>query len=446
MTQRRARAGERSDALIDLAEAAAQQVQHLRARDKGRRGVDGARERLLDLLRRQPRIEQPSDLADRQDVTLGVLPVAVGASRRLEQLLRLVIAQQVRTHACSTGQLAYPHGVPLDLHTDMSLEDHGMTVPHDMAAVTLDRFGGVETLTLTRLPVPEVGDGDVLIRVETAGVGSWDAVEREGAYDGLFGMPPTFPYVLGWDAAGTVAAVGAAVTRIRVGDPVYAATMPLPRGGCYADFVAVEQDNVAPLPDGLSIEEAGAMPWDALTALSGLDTLQLNANDTLLVLGASGGIGHLAVQLARHAGARVLAVASGQDGVELATRLGAEAVLDGRREDVVAAARAFAPAGLDAALLTVGGAVADRALTAVRAGGRAAVPNGVAPQPQAGPGVQLLDYDGARGPAATDRLNRLIAAGAIKVHLAAEFSLEQVADAHRMLQHHYLGKLVLRLH
>ena len=187
-----------------------------------------------------------------------------------------------------------------------------------------------------------------------------------------------------------------------MGDRVYAATMPLPRGGCSADFVVVEQDDVAPLPAELSIEEAGAMPWDFLTALSGLDVLQLSSNDTLLVLGASGGIGHLAVQLAQHVGARVLAAASGDDGVELATRLGAEAVVDGRREDVAAAARTFAPTGLNAALLTVGGAVADRALTTVRRGGRAAVPNGVVPQPQAGQGVQLFHYDGARGPA-TDR-------------------------------------------
>ena len=126
------------------------------------------------------------------------------------------------------------------------------------------------------------------------------------------------------------------------------------------------------------------MPVDAITALRGLDdTLGLKPGESLMIFGASGGIGHLAVQLAKRMGARVLAVASGDDGVALARRLGADAVVDGHKDDVAAAAREFAPDGLDAALLTAGGEAAEKALTALREGGRVAYPNGVEPEPQA---------------------------------------------------------------
>lgn len=314
-----------------------------------------------------------------------------------------------------------------------------------MRAAAIDRFGGVEELRVRELPVPTTGPGDVLIRVEAAGVGSWDAVEREGAYDGAFGVPSTFPYVLGWDGAGTVAAVGAEVGGHTPGDRVYAASMPMPRGGFYADYAVVAQDHVARLPRGLSVEQAAAMPWDALTALSGLDALASRPGQSVMVFGASGGIGHFAVQLALHRGARVLAVASGQDGVALASRLGAHAAVDGRREDVLAAARDFAPDGLDAALVTAGGDVADAAVSAVRDGGSVACPNGVAFEPPSRPAVPVLRYDGARDPDATRRLNSLVEAGALQVHVDRVFGLEQAAEAHRTLTGHYLGKLVLRV-
>ncbi len=314
-----------------------------------------------------------------------------------------------------------------------------------MNAVVIDRFGEVETLTHRRIPVPEVGDDDVLIRVEFAGVGSWDAVERAGEYDGAFGVPSSFPYVLGWDAAGTVAAIGRNVTRFAVGDRVYAATMPVPRGGFYAEYGAVEAEHVARVPERMSTEQAGAMAWDALTALSGLETLGLHAGETLMVFGASGGIGHMALQLARHKGVRVLAVASGDDGVALARRLGADAVVNGRQEDVLAAASEFAPGGLDAALVTAGGETAERSLRAVKDSGRIAWPNGVQPAIATSTSATLSYYDGDRSRAATGRLNAIIDASSFEVHLARTFPLERARDAHRALRDHYVGKLALRV-
>lgn len=329
------------------------------------------------------------------------------------------------------------------MHTTPTSTLGATTAQQDMNAAVLDRFGGVAELSLRRVAVPPVGDDDVLIRVEAAGVGSWDAVEREGEYDGAFGIASTFPYVLGWDAAGTVAAVGRSVTRFEIGDRVYAATMPVPRGGFYAEYGVVDAEYVAHVPERLSTEQAGAMAWDALTALSGLDLLDLRPDQKLMVFGASGGIGHMAVQLARHRGVRVLAVASGDDGVALALRLGADAVVDGRKDDILVAASTFAPGGLDAALVTVGGETTERALRAVKGSGRIAWPNGVLPVPATTPAATVSYYDGDRGRSATERLNAIIDASAFETHVARTFALDQVKDAHLALRDHYVGKLTL---
>ena len=314
-----------------------------------------------------------------------------------------------------------------------------------MRAAALDRFGGVENIHLTQLPVPQPGPDEVLLRIESAGVGVWDPYEREGEFAKMFGTKPAFPYVLGSDGAGTVAAVGAQVHRFKEGDHAYALALTNPKGGFYAEYAVVKADNVSHIPKQLSVEQAGVMPSDALTALRGLDEiLKLKEGESLMVFGAGGGIGHLAVQLAKRMGGRVFAVASGDDGVALAKRLGADAVVDGRKENVEAAIRAFAPNGLDAALITAGGEATDRALRAMKKNGRVAYPNGVMPEPKAPSGVKMQSYDVQPSPEQIQRLNRLIESGPFEVHVARTFSLEKAADAHRELDKHYLGKLALR--
>src|SRR5215510_13453981 len=262
-----------------------------------------------------------------------------------------------------------------------------------MRAAALDRFGGIETIQLKTLPVPEPGPDEVLLRVESAGVGVWDPWEREGEFAKIVGTKPTFPYVLGSDGAGTVAAVGDHVHRFKEGDHAYALALVNPKGGFYAEYAVVKAEQVSPIPKKLSVEQAGVMPSDALTALRGLEEiLKLKKGESLMVFGAGGGIGHLAVQLAKRMGARVFAVASGDDGVALVKRLGADAVVNGRKADVESAARAFAPDGLDAALVTAGGETVDRALHAMKKDGRVAYPNGVIPEPKAASGVKVQSY------------------------------------------------------
>jgi NADPH2:quinone reductase len=320
------------------------------------------------------------------------------------------------------------------------------TMQKTMQAAAINRFGGLDELSVRELPLPEIGPDEILIHVESAGVGVWDPFEREGGFVHLLGIEPKFPYVLGTDGAGTVADVDHRVTRFREGDRVYGMSVTNPKGGFYAEYTTIKADHASHIPDQLSTEEAGGLAADALTALQGLeDHLKLEKDESVMIFGASGGVGHLAVQLAKLMGARVLAVASGDDGVALARKLGADAVVNGRKQDVAEAARRFARDGLDAALLTAGGEAAEKALETLREGGRVAFPHGVRPEPQARPTLTIRSYNGRPNPEAIDKLNHLIEAGPFEVHIARVFSLDQIAEAHRTLQTHYLGKLALRI-
>jgi NADPH2:quinone reductase len=314
------------------------------------------------------------------------------------------------------------------------------SVPERMKAAAIDRFGGPEVIHMASLPVPQPGPREVLIRLDVAGIGVWDPYVREG---GLETKKTGFPRVIGNDGAGVVVAVGDQVTRFHVGARVYAFSMD---GGFYAEYVAVEEDNVAAIPPGVKPDEAGALGADGVTALRGLDDeLHLGTGETLLVFGASGGIGHIAVQLAKRMGARVLAIASGSDGVELVRRLGADEAADGRRDDLAQAARAFAPEGFDAALVLTSGRGLTDVLAAVKEGGRVAYPNGVEPEPEVPEGVEVHAYDGTPDRDAFDRLNALIGTAPFHVELGRTYRLDEASVAHREIEKHHLGKLALRV-
>jgi NADPH:quinone reductase len=315
------------------------------------------------------------------------------------------------------------------------------SIPEMMKAAAIDRFGGPEVIHTQSLPVPKPGANEVLIQLDTAGIGVWDPYAREGE---LATGERHFPRVIGNDGAGTVVAIGGRVTRFRVGERVYAYSMD---GGFYAEYVAVNEDNVAPVPPGVDPEEAGALGADGVTALRGLDDeLELKPGQRLMIFGASGGIGHIAVQLAKRIGAKVLAIASGADGVALVRRLGADAAIDGRSQDAAEAARAFAPHGLDAALVVAHGNGLPAALQTIKPGGRVAYPNGVDPEPRVPDGIESHAYDGIPGPDAFDRLNRLIGSDRFHVELGRIYRLEDAEAAHREIEKHHLGKLAFRVH
>jgi len=322
---------------------------------------------------------------------------------------------------------------------------HAMPVPRTMFAAAIDRFGDPDVITGHALPVPTLDGGEVLIAVDTADVGRWDADVRAGLY---VGRKPHFPLVLGFDGAGIVAAVGSRVRRLRVGDEVYSYNWQNPKGGFYAEYVAVPADKVAPIPRRLDLPHAGAIAITGLTALQGIDdALGLKKGETIIIHGASGGVGTLAVQFAKLRGARVFATASGKDGVELVREMGAHAVVDGKRIDIDDQARRFAPHGVDAVLALAGGDALERCLNVLRRGGRIAHPNGVEPAPKKRRGMTLVRYDGIAGIREFERLNTAVQAAKLKVPIAECYPLARAYEVHeRLAEGHVLGKLVLAVH
>jgi NADPH:quinone reductase-like Zn-dependent oxidoreductase len=314
------------------------------------------------------------------------------------------------------------------------------SIPKSMKAVVIDKFGGPQVLHVASRPVPEPAGHEILIRLRLAGVGVWDPWVREGGLGGK-----RFPLVLGTEGAGVVAARGAKVRRFKVGDRVYAYAFSNPKGGFYAEYAAVSENDAAAVPANLSLDEAGALAASGLTALLGLEKLGLDRKRTLMILGASGGVGHVALQLAKRLGARTLAVASRRDGVELARRLGANLAVDGHGAAVLEAVKDFAPGGLDAALAFANSEKLPAVLNGVKKGGRIAYPNGVDPEPQGPAGVKVYAYDGAASVEAFGRLNDMIARGPFRVAVSRTYRLEDAAQAHRDVLKHHLGKLGLRM-
>jgi NADPH:quinone reductase-like Zn-dependent oxidoreductase len=331
----------------------------------------------------------------------------------------------------------------MSIDTTQSKDKAGAAeIPKVMRAAAIDRFGGPEVLRIHEVPVSDVDRGEVLIELDTAGVGSWDAEMRAGWLpDG----PPRFPLVLGTDGSGKVVAMGSHVRRFRIGDPVYAYSFANSKGGFYAGYVSVAAEKVAPIPKGLTMREAGAIAATGLTALQGIDdALQIKPDESIAIVGASGGVGTLAVQFAKLRGARVLGVASGADGVDLVRKLGADAALDGRSPDMAHAIEDFAREGIDGVLALSGGETLDRVMESVKSGGRVAYPNGVEPEPRKRPGICVIPYDATPGVREFNHLAMALEAMNLIVPISAAFPLGNAADAHRRLeQGHVLGKIVL---
>ncbi|MER8182646.1 NADP-dependent oxidoreductase [Kitasatospora sp. NPDC094015] len=221
-----------------------------------------------------------------------------------------------------------------------------------MKAIAIRRYGGPEVVEYTELPDPKVGPDSVLVQVRAAGVNPVDWKIREGAMDGL--MDVHFPLIMGWDLAGVVLAVGGAVTEFAPGDEVIGyVRKDAVEHGTYAELVSAPVRTLARKPASLDWAQAGGLPLAGLTARQCLvGALDLRPGESVLIHGAAGGVGCLAVQLAVAIGARVIGTASERNHAFL-RGLGAEPVAYG--EGLVDRLRELAPAGLDAALDLVGG-------------------------------------------------------------------------------------------
>lgn len=313
-----------------------------------------------------------------------------------------------------------------------------------MKAAAIDRPGPPSVLTLHELPVPEPAPNEVLIALHSAGIGVWDADIRKGWWPS---GRPKFPLVLGTDGAGIVAAKGSRVRRFEIGERVWAYEFPNPKGGFYAEYVAVNADHVARVPRRLDLLQAGAVAT-VLTALQGTDdVLRLRRRETVLIFGATGAVGTMALQFAKRRGARVIGTATGRKASRLAESLGAEATFDARADDAAEQLRELVPEGLDAVLAFAGGKALDRCLDLVKRGGRVAYPNGVEPEPKARRrGFSTEGYDVEASPRSLARLERAVNEARLQVPIAAVFPLARAAQAHeRLEQGKVLGRIVLRI-
>jgi NADPH:quinone reductase-like Zn-dependent oxidoreductase len=305
-----------------------------------------------------------------------------------------------------------------------------------MRAAAFDKGGGPEVLSIHRLPVPTPNAGEVLIAVHGAGVAVWEAGFRQHPSDRMH-----FPVVLGGDGAGTVVAIGPDVQAFKVGDQVYGTA-----NGFYAEYVKARADRIAHIPKGVSLTEASVLAISGLSAIQGIDdVLQLKSGETLIIHGAAGAVGTLAIQLARLRGVRVLATASNDEGLALATKLGADMVVNGRTGDIAAAAQQFSPNGVDAVLGLAGGDALERCIDALRRNGHVAYLYGIEPIPRPRGAIRSMTlYNFIGGTDELNRLNKAVEAAKLRVPVAAEYSLAEAAQAHKRLEEgHLLGKLVL---
>jgi NADPH:quinone reductase-like Zn-dependent oxidoreductase len=313
-----------------------------------------------------------------------------------------------------------------------------------MRAAAIDRFGPPEVLTVHTLPVPQPGSGEVLIEVHAAGVGVWDAEIRK---DPSSVGHVRFPLVLGTDGAGIVAAKGARVHRFDIGQRVWAYEFLNPKGGFYAEYVAIDADNVGRTPAVLDLLHAGAAAVTGLTALQGIDEhLRVGPGETVLIFGASGAVGTLAVQFAKRRQANVVGTATGNRAATLVRELGADNVIDARSDDAVDRLRAAAPDGLDAVLALAGGDPLERCLDLLRPGGRVAYPNGVEPEPRRRRNVHITPYDAVAGPREFEELDHAVEEVQLRVPIEAVYPLERAAEAHaRVERGHVLGRVALQI-
>ncbi|MDT9696250.1 NADP-dependent oxidoreductase [Streptomyces sp. P17] len=293
-----------------------------------------------------------------------------------------------------------------------------------MKAISYSRYGGPEVLAHGEVADPKVGPDSVLVKVRAAAVNPVDWKCREGYLDGA--LQAVFPVVIGWDVSGVVVQPGVSVTEFAVGDEVigYVREDLLCRG-TFAEYVAAPVRTLARKPRNLSFEEAAGLPLVGLTAYQVLiKVLQVKRGETVLVHAAAGGVGSIAVQLARHVGARVIGTASAKNH-DFVRGLGGEPVEYG--EGLVERVRGLAPEGVDAVLDTVGGQALQASANVLSPEGRLVS--------IADP--EVFGYGGRYyfvRPDAEDllRLTELAEGGAVSVHVSETFPLERAADAYRL--------------
>jgi len=310
-----------------------------------------------------------------------------------------------------------------------------------MRAIRVERFGGPEVLAPVEVEPPSPISTEVLVEVHAAGVNPVDYKTRSGGGVAAWAGPP--PYVPGWDVAGVVVSSGYGATRLEPGDRVFG--MPrFPRAaGAYAEYVTAPSLQLAKIPQGLTFAQTAAMPLAALTAWQALvDAAAVSRGQVVLVHGASGGVGHLAVQIAAARAGTVIATAR-RESHEFLRELGAFELVDREAVPVAQAGQE-----VDVVVDLVGGADTSSALRTLRPGGvLLAIADGADEATHADAkrrGVRVLEPLVEPDGRGLDSIASLVEEGAVRVVVDSVFALEQAADAHRRLESGGVrGKVVL---
>ena len=311
-----------------------------------------------------------------------------------------------------------------------------------MRAIAENEFGG--PVTLMSLPIPEIGADEVLIRVRAAVVNPFDWKVADGALKDE--KEHRFPLILGFDAAGVVERVGAGVTRLFEGDEVYGyLSKPVMGEGTYAEYVAAPAAIVARKPEAVGFANAAALPMPGLTAMDLVDAVDPGKGETVLIVGATGGVGTYVVQLATRRGARVIATAR-QANEAFVRELGAAETIDHTREDLVGSVLVAHPDGIEAVVDVVSDREAlGRIAGLVKRGGRVASSVYAANSGNlARRGIEATNVGARPDARRLAELARLVDAGELSVRLERAFPLERASEALEASRTgHVRGKLVL---
>ena len=313
-----------------------------------------------------------------------------------------------------------------------------------MRAIAEETFGG--PIALMNLPTPEIGAGEVLIRVRAAGVNPFDWKVADGELKDQ--MKHRFPLILGFDAAGVIERVGADVTALAEGDEVYGYLFkPVIGDGAYTEYVAAPATIVARKPVTVGFAEAAALPTPGLAAMDLVDAADIREGETILIVGATGGVGSYATQLAARRGARVIATAR-RTNESLVRELGAAETIDHTTEDLVDTVRMAHPDGIEAVIDVVSDReTLGRVSTIVNEGGRlASSVYAVDVDELAKRGIVGTNVSMQPGARRLGELSRMVDAGELAVRLDRTFPLESAPEALEQRRiGHVRGKIVLLL-
>jgi NADPH:quinone reductase-like Zn-dependent oxidoreductase len=307
-----------------------------------------------------------------------------------------------------------------------------------MRVVQIHSFGPSDVLKLESAPTPQPGEGEVLVRVHATSINPVDVKTRAGS--GLSGMyKDLLPVILGWDVSGVIEAVGASVTEFKIGDEVYGMPLFPALAKTYAEYMVAPASQLAKKSASLSHNEAAALPLVALTAHQALGTINLKAGESILIHAAAGGVGHVAVQLAKARGANVIGTASSRNH-DFVKSLGADEVIDYTKVPFETVVKDVA-----AVFDCVGGEVLPRSYGVLRAGGRLVT---IAGQPSEDlakqHNIQVYRVLVKPDKSGLESLTSLVEAGRLKPTVSATFPLEDIAKAHdEVASGHVRGKVVV---